>query len=368
MNNLKTGYLTIEIEPNFQQIALQFAKEQSSIAKGKQVYLNTLAVLTLAKLLEESSFEPDLDLSDSWNPAVRCFRNVADLVIPDIGNLECLPIVEDTERVVIPQEARNNRIVYAVILLSESLDHAQLLGFSTVNNPADSVTEISLAELKPIENLIDYLFDLELANNYLLSNDEVAIKVRGRLQSNSISDIAAQFERIIRTVDSSQQQDRGVNVLAELMGITIEPELVLRSPDLQADNSERKELENLAQSLLDKLRDIWAIEQSQIDADPALNSALEKWNQLKQQQDEVVLKLSKYLGNRKEEIVQLLRESIYIEDKYDRCDRALEFLVANDVSSGFRNSNEIESSSSETSMTTAELLDLVEQLWDRLGI
>lgn len=368
MNNLRTGCLTIEIEPDFHQIALQFAKEQSSVAKGKQIYLNTLAVLTLAEFLEESSFEPDLDLSDSWNPAVRCFRNVADLVISDIGKLECLPIFEDTERVTIPQEARNNRIAYAVILLSENLDRAQLLGFSTVNNPTDSVTEISLSELQPIENLIDYLFDLELANNYLLSDNEVATKVRGRLQSNSISDIAAQFERIIRTVDSSEQQDRGVNVLAELMGITIEPKLALRSPDSQTDSSERRELENLAQSLLNKLRDIWAIEQSSSEIDPALNSVLEKWNQLQQQQDEVIVKLSKYLGDREEKIIKLLQESVYLEDLYDRNDRALRFLLASNISSGTRNSHEEAESSPSSALDAEELEDLLGQLWDKLGI
>ncbi|MEM7590141.1 MAG: DUF1822 family protein [Cyanobacteria bacterium P01_A01_bin.83] len=95
---------------------------------------------------------------------------------------------------------------------------------------------------------------------------------------------------------------------------------------------------------------------------------IESWTELSQQDDPVVKALQQVLGTREEEFVNRLEQFSKAEDKYDRCDRALEFLVASNVSSGFKNSSEIESSSSEPSMTTAELLDLVEQLWDRLGI
>lgn len=95
---------------------------------------------------------------------------------------------------------------------------------------------------------------------------------------------------------------------------------------------------------------------------------IESWTELSQQDDPVVKALQKVLGTREEEFVNRLEQFSKAEDKYDRSDRALEFLVASNVSSGFKNSSEIESSSSEPSMTTAELLDLVEQLWDRLGI
>lgn len=94
---------------------------------------------------------------------------------------------------------------------------------------------------------------------------------------------------------------------------------------------------------------------------------IESWTELSQQEDPVIKALQQVLGTREEEFVNRLEQFSKAEDKYDRSDRAWEFLVASNVSSGFRN-NEVESSSSATSMTTAELLDLVEQLWDRLGI
>ncbi len=373
MNNLKPGYLTVNVLPEFHRIALKFAQQQDTVTKSKQVYLNTLAVLATRDLVEESSFATDLDLGDSWNPAVRCFHNVADLVIPGIGKLECIPITEDTERLAIPKEVRTDRIAYVVILLSKKLDRAQLLGFTPQSNLSESVNEISLAQLQPIEDLIDYLFDLELADDYLLSDEEVANAVRERLKSDSISEISAQFERIIRTVDAEEQQNTGVNVLAELMGINIEPELVLRSPDLgtNLDNSERAELENLAQSLLSKLRGIWAVEQilpEDNEDSELLNTAIQRWQQLRQQKDEVVTKLSQYLGDREGKVMNLLRESIYTEDKYDRNDRALRFLLAGNVSSGTRNKSPEAKNAPNLSLDAEELEELLGQLWDKLGI
>lgn len=368
MNNLRSGYFTANTKPEFHQIALQFASEQDTVTKGKKVYLNTLAVLAVREFLEESSFETALKLGDSWNSVVRCFHDVADLVIPDIGKLECLPITEDKEQISIPNQAINNRIACVVVLLSEQLDRAQFLGFVSLSNLSSSISEISLTELQPIENLIGYLLDLELANDYLLSDDEVATTVRERLEFNSISDIASQFERIIRTVDPNEQQNRGVDVLAELMGIEVEPELVLRSPDskINTNNTKRQELENLAETLLSRFKDIWAIEPSNREEDTFSTSVLQKWHQLREQKDNVVSMLSQYLGDKETKIIKLLQESIYLEDIDDRNESAVDYLRKNKVGSVLKSGEEAESDS--ISMTPSELLGLVEQLWDKLGI
>ncbi len=162
MNIAERYNLSFKLNRKYHQIARKFAQQQETVAKVKKVYLNTLAVCTVREFIEELSFDTVLANSYSWDAVVRCFEDVADIVVSGIGRVECLSITEDTDFVTVPKEVRSGRIAYVVVQFPEVLNEVQLLGFYPCPSKQINTTEIKIDDLQPMENLVDLLFELEL--------------------------------------------------------------------------------------------------------------------------------------------------------------------------------------------------------------
>jgi hypothetical protein len=258
MNTTEEYYYTIALTPEHHQIAKKFAIQQDTTEKAKQVYLNTLAVLAVETFLEEISFPADLEVRDSWNAAIRCFHNVADLLIPDLGKIECRPILPGETIVSLPTEVLEDRIAYIAVQFQEELKQVQLLGYHPTLEPESPSHELEISQLEPIENLIDYLFRLELAIN----DDDVVAKVREKFDPKSISEIVAQLERIYRTCDEFDRRHVAGDFLTELTGKVKETSQTssvrnFRSESSDFDEDNEEDLTDLAEALLDKLSEIW---------------------------------------------------------------------------------------------------------------
>jgi Protein of unknown function (DUF1822) len=229
--------------------------------KAKQLYLNTLAVLAVETFLEEISFPADLEAGDSWNPGIRCFHDVADLVIPDLGKIECRPILPEETNLSLPIEVVEDRIAYVAVRFQEQLDRVQLLGYHPTLDPNSPFHELEISQLKPIENLIDYLFRLELANDYINSDDEVADKVREIFDTKSIPEIVAQLERIYRTCDEFDRRHLAGDFLTGLTGVAKETSQTRSVRSFSSESfdldEDQEDLTDLAEDLLDKLSEIW---------------------------------------------------------------------------------------------------------------
>jgi hypothetical protein len=154
--------------------AKQFASQQPTKHKAQQVYFNTLAVCLVNNYLRIMDIPTDLSAGDSWNPTVRLFFDVADLVVTNIGRLECRPWIEsypqpelyhqgiDTEKLdvpvcYIPPEAQENRIGYVVVQIDEAQDLGLLLGFQeTLENEA-----LAIPQLLSPKAFLKYLHQLQ---------------------------------------------------------------------------------------------------------------------------------------------------------------------------------------------------------------
>ncbi|NJL90486.1 MAG: DUF1822 family protein [Coleofasciculaceae cyanobacterium SM2_1_6] len=208
--------LTIPLNNKDHEISRNFSVEQGTPEKRKQVYLNTLAVLAVHRFLESIGIETDLETSDSWNPAVRCFHNVADLVIPEIGRIECRPVLP-TEMpgetfISLPPEITEERIAYIAVQFQDKLNEVQLLGFYMPIEPQTKAIDTN--HLEPIETLVDLIDRLESVNSFLQSDDQVASKIREKFADYSIEDIAMEVERVDRIYDSkSTQEELQVNYI-----------------------------------------------------------------------------------------------------------------------------------------------------------
>lgn len=149
--------LTLFLDQQTHHYARQFAAEQATPSRGKQVYLNTLAVCAVRSYLQCLSIPTALDRGDCWHPEMRAIFDLADLVLPRIGKLECRPILPETETLALPAEATENRIGCVAVRMEESLDRVQLLGFLPARAIAPSPEPIPLSALQSLDVLIDTL-------------------------------------------------------------------------------------------------------------------------------------------------------------------------------------------------------------------
>ncbi|MBW4681568.1 MAG: DUF1822 family protein [Microcoleus vaginatus WJT46-NPBG5] len=163
MNNTKRPKLTVPLGRDAHAIACQFATQQATAQKGKRVYLNTLAVYAVHSYLKWLKIETDLSTSDSWHRGMQAVFNIADLAIPEIGYLECRPILPGETACYLPPEVTENRIGYIGVQFNENLEEVELLGFAPSVDPLLPPEHLQIADFKPIDNLIDHICRLKNA-------------------------------------------------------------------------------------------------------------------------------------------------------------------------------------------------------------
>jgi Protein of unknown function (DUF1822) len=148
--------LPLPISSAARRIAQQFSQGQLTKERAEQVMLNTLAVCVVNDYLQMMEIPTDLQAGDIYNPVMRVCTNIADLVLPGVGRLECRPVRTDEQVCSIPPETWEERVGYVVVEVDESLQEAKLLGF--VRHVATE--ELSLSQLQPPEALIEHLGQL----------------------------------------------------------------------------------------------------------------------------------------------------------------------------------------------------------------
>jgi hypothetical protein len=274
---MDTYLLEIPLEETARNLALQFASEQANPQKGKRVYFNTLAVWAVNYFLEWMEMETDIDGGDSWNPALRAVLDVGDLVLPGIGKIECCPVQLGESAIFLP-EVRENRIAYIAVQFAEPFDKVKLLGFIPAVEILDETEEIYLTNLKPVEELLDYLDRIELAIpllqgeiEELLSDlgedDPVQAQVRENLQNKSISEIVAILNKVLHSSEKSDWGYEGGKALAasgsssgglgnrDISFSRDKSSPVEKASDIEEDV--KAELNLIAEDLLEKLAEIW---------------------------------------------------------------------------------------------------------------
>ena len=155
MISQETPLLTVPLRHEAHSIAKQFATEQATPHKGKQVYLNTLAVYAVQSYLKWLKIETDLSQSHSWHPGFRALMNVADLVLPSVGRLECRPVMPGETACSLPLEVTEDRIGYVAVQFGDRLDEVQLLGFLRTDDISDASEQILIAALQPLDTFLD---------------------------------------------------------------------------------------------------------------------------------------------------------------------------------------------------------------------
>ncbi|MBD1930035.1 DUF1822 family protein [Trichocoleus sp. FACHB-90] len=158
MENLSESLtFTVPLSSDAHRFAEQFRRQQSNQKKAKQVYLNTLAVSAVNFYLSCMGIKTDWEASQSRNPVMQTFMDVADLSIPNKGKLECCPVLPDTSVVQIPPEVWSDRIGYVAVQFDKSLREATLLGF-TPTVPESG--ELPVDCLRSLEDLLLHIHQI----------------------------------------------------------------------------------------------------------------------------------------------------------------------------------------------------------------
>ncbi|MGF1674084.1 MAG: DUF1822 family protein [Rivularia sp. (in: cyanobacteria)] len=163
--NSTTQKLNFTLPLSFEahSMAQELASAISNQEKRQHVYLNSLAVYTVNHYLHCMGFKTDYLEGDSRNPLSIQLMNVADLIVKDIGKLECLAVLSEAEVVEISPEVWEDRVGYVFVQLNDSLKEAKILGFTH-----KAAAEVSLSQLQSLEDFLVYLTELEVVDSVQL--------------------------------------------------------------------------------------------------------------------------------------------------------------------------------------------------------
>ncbi|PLZ68702.1 DUF1822 family protein [Fischerella thermalis] len=143
--------ISIPIPEEFRENALKFAREQPTPTRGRQVYLNTLAVQVVNTYLQMLDIPTDLESSYIWQPYRRLIDDVADLVLTGVGHLECRAIRTGDRICYIPPEVWHDRIGYVVVEINQTCKEGKIWGFL----PNVTTSEIDINQLHSLDELIE---------------------------------------------------------------------------------------------------------------------------------------------------------------------------------------------------------------------
>jgi Protein of unknown function (DUF1822) len=188
--------LPLPITSRASAIARQFAHEQPTPTKAAQVHQNTLAVCLVHDYLALMGVPTDLAAGDSWQPATRLCADVADLMIPGWGRLECRPVLTPAPAYAVPPEVWEDRVGYVVVALDEGSHQGEILGFT------EAVTEgaIALPQLQPIEAVLDVLEQWQISSE---SSSESRSQTSSQTSPQTSNETRDQARTGLETIDQT---------------------------------------------------------------------------------------------------------------------------------------------------------------------
>jgi hypothetical protein len=145
--------VTLPITDEIKQIADTLAAQQPNLDKARQVWLNALAVGVMKNYFEMMNVPTDLRTSDSQNAWLCMAADIADLVLPGLGKIECRPVKAGQDSCYVPIESWVDRIGYVAVILDEAASRATIDGFL----PNVGVENVPLKSFQPTEMLLKHI-------------------------------------------------------------------------------------------------------------------------------------------------------------------------------------------------------------------
>jgi hypothetical protein len=214
MADLEPLKLSIPIGTTAHAAADRISRLQPDDDKALRIYANVLAVYAVHAYLQWLEIDSSLEESESLHPVVAMFGDVADLLLPGLGSLECRLVDRDAEVVKLPS-AKVDRLGCVVLRMAggwddiEDLTELEIVGFAPSLAP-----EISVASLTATDVLLELIQGLSAKTAVVADAVEIEASVTivpearplleriGELLPQlSISTIAQKFDEFFQTED-----------------------------------------------------------------------------------------------------------------------------------------------------------------------
>jgi hypothetical protein len=132
----------------------QKSYQLTSARHAKQIYLRTLAMYAVKYYLDCMGIEAAYNDGLS-NPALLELSHAAELKLPGLGSLECLPVLPETATVDVSPEVWGDRLAYIAVQLAQSLQTATIVGY--VETVAAAPIPLERFRQNSLEDLLIYL-------------------------------------------------------------------------------------------------------------------------------------------------------------------------------------------------------------------
>lgn len=241
MNITAIPVVPLKLSQEAHYYANKFAAEQATAQKAKGVYLNTLAVCAVYSWVQWMEFTTAIDQGESWDPVIRRFNDVADLVLTDIGRLECRPLLPGERSILVPLEVREDRIGCVLVQFEQQLDKVKLLGFVPADASGNLPEKIAIDDLQSVEELTEYLEELD------------APIFRKKFQE-SLSENLGKQTLIQQSEKLTPDEKLSLAAQLEAIALEVDPEVVLRSRRAKIQALRQEILELAAKYGADNLR------------------------------------------------------------------------------------------------------------------
>ncbi len=147
--SLPTPSFPIVLTAKAEQEAKRLA-QNCPMPRQQQIYHNALARFAVNHYFQCLGIESDTQATEFQEPFRRILLDIADIRLPDLGIVECCPVLPGSHHIRVPAESWENRIAYFAVEIDLDQHQAILLGFLNCLNP--ETTGARNSELFSIEN------------------------------------------------------------------------------------------------------------------------------------------------------------------------------------------------------------------------
>jgi len=168
-DQLKIELIAQFLTPRSHDRARAIGSLQPTPMLRKQAYLNTLAVYAVHYyLLDNCNLWSEIEASDSTHPIYQILDGAAgvplsrDLLIPQVGNVDCCVLLPDETMIGIPAETLCDRAAYVAVRFHQNtLEEVEMLGFFASFDPVDAYEQVKVGDRtagwQPMSELGEYL-------------------------------------------------------------------------------------------------------------------------------------------------------------------------------------------------------------------
>jgi hypothetical protein len=245
------GAVPIPISSTARQKAAQMANLCRHPDRAETIRRNLLATIAVHDYLRLQGYLPDLEASDCWNPILGRTGEVADLVVSQVGRLECCAIAPGQPSCSVPAEGQFGRSGYVAVELDAEERWGWLLGFIPGGDEVEVIETLIREELQSMDEFGGLLHRLWLLWNIVQKESEPRdVELR--------SDMVALLERIYRTRSAAQ---RPMRAAAEIKQVWADEFAGTETAELTAAGSREgneprnPELQQFLREVFDRLED-----------------------------------------------------------------------------------------------------------------